>query len=243
MTDFDCDAFHDAMAELALGVLDGRERAAALGHVAVCPACRRELARMCEVADRLVELTPGAEPPAGFESRVLAVLRQGDDPDAPVPLVASGAQQGGARRPAAHHRRSRRARRGPVALAAAAVVAVALAVGGWAIGQETGGGPRVGGHAVVTADLRSGRSDLGEVIATTGPEPWMAMAVDTGLGSTAVECQAEGANGAPVDLGWFTLTNGSGYWSAPVARAALPLRAVRILDYEGRTVATATFPA
>ncbi|MEA2932255.1 MAG: hypothetical protein QOI56_1040 [Actinomycetota bacterium] len=61
-------------AELALGLLSGPERAAALSHLAACPACREQVDGLARIADRLLQLAPDAEPPAGFESRVLAAV-------------------------------------------------------------------------------------------------------------------------------------------------------------------------
>jgi hypothetical protein len=70
----DCDETRALAAELALGVADGRERAAALEHLNSCAECRRFLADLSEPADALLGLAPAREPPAGFESRVLARL-------------------------------------------------------------------------------------------------------------------------------------------------------------------------
>jgi hypothetical protein len=69
-----CAQVHDMAAELALGVLIGRERAAALAHLEGCKACREEVRRLRVVGGRLLELLPTAEPPAGFETRVLERL-------------------------------------------------------------------------------------------------------------------------------------------------------------------------
>ena len=60
--------------EVAVGVASGDERAAALEHVAACAQCRRDLDRLSETADALLLLAPERQPPAGFESRVLARL-------------------------------------------------------------------------------------------------------------------------------------------------------------------------
>jgi hypothetical protein len=43
MTELTCDESHQLIAELALGVLDGRERATVLGHVEHCSLCQTEL--------------------------------------------------------------------------------------------------------------------------------------------------------------------------------------------------------
>jgi hypothetical protein len=52
----------ELLPELALGIADGDDRAAALEHLSRCPDCQREL------------VGPEAEPPAGFESRVTEAL-------------------------------------------------------------------------------------------------------------------------------------------------------------------------
>ena len=67
----DCGIMRDALAELALGIADGQQRALALEHVAHCPDCRRELEQLTSVADELIALAPQHEPPRGFENRVL----------------------------------------------------------------------------------------------------------------------------------------------------------------------------
>jgi hypothetical protein len=70
-----CDRTRELAAELALGTLDGEQRAQALRHVAECPECRRVVEELTVVADELLMLAPEREPPAGFESRVLARLQ------------------------------------------------------------------------------------------------------------------------------------------------------------------------
>ena len=64
----------DAAPELALGILPGDERAAALAHLDECPGCRQQVSSLAGVTDQLLLLTPTAEPQAGFEQRVLASL-------------------------------------------------------------------------------------------------------------------------------------------------------------------------
>jgi hypothetical protein len=67
-----CAETRDLLPELAAGVAAGDERARALRHLSGCADCRRELDAMSAVADELLVLTPPVEPPAGFESAVLA---------------------------------------------------------------------------------------------------------------------------------------------------------------------------
>src|SRR5262249_21879204 len=101
-----CAEIRELAPELALGIVDGEQRARALEHLADCPDCRRRLEELSEVADELLLLAPHREPPVGFEERALAPLE-----------------------PAPKPRRRRRVRLvfAPVA-AAAAAVAVTLAI-------------------------------------------------------------------------------------------------------------------
>jgi hypothetical protein len=69
-----CAEARELFPELAAGVAAGDERARALGHLSGCAECRRELAGFAEVVDELLLLAPEHQPPAGFESSVLARL-------------------------------------------------------------------------------------------------------------------------------------------------------------------------
>jgi hypothetical protein len=72
--DMTCAELADVAAELALGVLTGRERAMAVAHLDTCGACREDVRQFMETGEALRELLPPVEPPAGFETRVLARL-------------------------------------------------------------------------------------------------------------------------------------------------------------------------
>ena len=75
-----CEEMRDLAPELALGLADGGERAEALRHLSDCSDCRRLVERLSGVADELVTIAPVREPPAGFESRVMARLAPGEAP-------------------------------------------------------------------------------------------------------------------------------------------------------------------
>jgi anti-sigma factor RsiW len=70
-----CEQTRGLASELALGIADGAERAAALEHLAGCAECRRAVAELSEVTDELLLRAPEHEPPPGFESRVLAQIQ------------------------------------------------------------------------------------------------------------------------------------------------------------------------
>ena len=134
-----CDEAREAAPELAAGTLPGDERAAVLAHVAECAGCQDEVARLAAAVDAAVlAMAPPADPPPGFESRVVAAV--------------SGA-------------RPTRRRLGP--LAAAAVVALVVGLGaGWWMGRAGSGDdaerPQVAalqakdgrpvGHAILAGD-------------------------------------------------------------------------------------------
>ena len=69
-----CDETRSVAAELALGVLDGEERARVLAHVRGCPACRAHLDELAIVAQEILTAAPVHEPPSGFDRRVLDAL-------------------------------------------------------------------------------------------------------------------------------------------------------------------------
>lgn len=182
-----CEETRQLVAELALGIADGEERARALRHLAACPDCRRELAELSEVADDLLLLAPEQEPPVDFESRVLARVQ-------PAP------------RPA---RRARRWRR-PLAVLAPAAVAAALAVT-ITLGA-TGDDRRLADHYRATlaaahgsyfeaAPLRAPAGmPAGVVYAYRGTPSWIFVAVDRPYRSTAYTVELAMTSGQRVPL-------------------------------------------
>ena len=57
-----CGRFRELAPEIALGLVAGHERAAALAHLQDCADCRHHTARLGAVHDRLRALIPPAEP-------------------------------------------------------------------------------------------------------------------------------------------------------------------------------------
>jgi hypothetical protein len=74
MRRIDCAELRDLAPELAIGNLCGDERAAAIAHLTECPSCQQVVNSFTTVTDRLLLVAPRAEPPAGFEQRVLAAI-------------------------------------------------------------------------------------------------------------------------------------------------------------------------
>lgn len=227
MGDMTCEELRDAGPELALGIADAETRARALAHLDRCPSCRRELRRLGEVVEALVGLAPPAEPPAGFESRVLAAV-------APPP----GA---GAARSASQPRR-RLVRAG-----AAACALVAAGTGGWLVAAATqpsrplSGAPGTG--AVLSADLVAGKVTVGQVVVSNGPDPWLSVALRTSVGADVVSCRVQEGAGRVVDIGTFRIPGGYGYWAVPIPRLGAGPHILEVVGPSGRVLATATLPA
>ena len=75
-----CEEMRELAPELALGIVEGKERGRALEHLANCPDCRARVEELAEVADELLLLAPHAEAPVGFESRVLGRVLPAPEP-------------------------------------------------------------------------------------------------------------------------------------------------------------------
>ncbi len=217
MTELTCEEFRQVSAELALGVADAREQAAALAHLEHCRGCRQEMGQLSDIADGLAALAPAAEPPAGFESRVLGGLNGAENPT-PRRLPA---------------------RRAIVWLAAAAALIVVVGSSGWVLGDQSHQ-PTTAVGRVVVAKLTGDRGQVGQVVIDSGPEPWMSMAVAISDGHTTVRCQVRTVSGQTTTVGTFTLWKGYGYWAAPIPALSSPIDSAQVVDAQGRVLASAS---
>jgi hypothetical protein len=163
-----CAEVQELAAELALDLLTGTERAAALAHLERCTACRSEVGSLTDVGEAVLSLAPEAEPSAGFEIRVLdriaaeRVARGAGSPaEAPPPVPPEVPAEAPAPVPLgdrAPRRSRRRVLAGVVgAAAAAAAVVVAVLVAG-------GGEPGTGTDDVETAQAAALRTGSGRVV-------------------------------------------------------------------------------
>jgi hypothetical protein len=91
-----CAEAQELAPEVALGIAPAEDRARLFWHVASCAACRTMLAELAAVTDSMLMLTAEQEPPAGFETRVLARIGEATPrprsgrPRRRVALVAAG---------------------------------------------------------------------------------------------------------------------------------------------------------
>ena len=76
MSELTCTQVRDASAEYALGILPAVDRADMARHLLGCDACRREVNELTQVGLDLLGLVPDAEPPLGFDRRVLAHVQR-----------------------------------------------------------------------------------------------------------------------------------------------------------------------
>jgi anti-sigma-K factor RskA len=221
-----CETVAELAPEVALGVADALERAAVLAHVEECPACRTDLAGLVGMADALAVLAPAAEPPPGFESRVLDQLGE-------APAARRRRRSATARVPGTPPMRRRLAVAGAVA-AAMAVLAVGIA------GLVAGGGGGGGGNpAVAAAYLTSGGRQVGQVVVTGGDRPLMW--VSDGSLSGTVRCDVVTASGRVVTVGSYTAYGTSRSWTVPLP-AGTQVRGAQLVE-DGRVVASAVLPS
>ncbi|GAB1332230.1 hypothetical protein [Streptomyces sennicomposti] len=85
-----CEKLREIGAELALGVLPGRARAAAVAHLEQCADCREQVRQLTWIGDRLIGLLPAGEPPVGFETRVARALTRAAEQQAAEPAARGG---------------------------------------------------------------------------------------------------------------------------------------------------------
>jgi anti-sigma-K factor RskA len=240
LNEMGCAEFADVAAELALGVLTGRERARALAHLDWCDTCRENVRQLTVTGEELVGLLPAIEPPAGFETRVMERLGLATPAPAPARHLSPARRVGrklvgwmgsaGAGRP-----------RRLLAAAAVAVAVIVAGLGGWDL------------HAATSTPLSSAtfltanHQTVGKIYFYDSGSQWLYMSVNIGPGSGAagngtVVCQVEGPDGHVITVGSFQLTGGYGYWGSPDPVTNGPLTGARLVTTTGAVLATATFP-
>jgi hypothetical protein len=229
MVELSCAGCTELVGEVALGVAGAEERAEVLAHVEHCAACRAELAAAADVGDALIELMPAVGAPKGLEARTLAALSRAA-PDAAPGVTAQPVRF--------RWRTGARGRRPGLILAvAAALGAIAIALGGWLVGQTTAPGPTTGAP-VAAASLVADHQAVGQVLVVAGDRPWISMAVSMGGGDETVECRVVGTGGVPRTVGTFHILDGYGYWAASLPYR-LTVHRAELVTPGGRVVASA----
>lgn len=246
--EMDCAGLAGVAAEVALGVLTGRERAQAIAHLDRCDACREDVRQLMATSEGLLSLLPAAEPPAGFETRVLDRLG----------LPAAAGREDDARAARSRHARPRRApgargahgARRLVAAAAVALAVIGAGAAGWGMGTATAsrqGSPAASqGPLTSAALLTASHQNVGQVFVYQGGQgqggqQWMYMSVDLPSGDGRVTCQVVAADGRVTTVGSFRLAGGYGSWGRAGSWGGGTVRAAHLLAADGTVLATATF--
>jgi hypothetical protein len=230
-----CDEYADNLAELALGILTGRERVATLAHVDSCAHCPEELEQLSRAADAVVRVAPEVDPTVGFEVRLFN--RMGVTETGPaIPTAPPG-------RLVTPLRWAARSPRW--ALAAAASIALLVGLGiGWSTGSSSGGpaaqayGPA--GAQVATGDLTANGSAVGAVLTYGGSKPWMIVTLADSWSDGKITCEVVTANGVTHKVGSFVAKDGYGAWGAPLHVAPQNVRKAEVVSSTGKVIATAT---
>ncbi len=215
MSELTCTGVREAAAEYALGILPPDERGPVAAHLLRCDECRAEVEEITRLGEDLLELIPAAEPPLGFDRKVLAVAAPQKSGPAPA--------------------RRRWFAGGAAALVAAAAV-VALVFG---VVAADGRSHRVPEQS---APLVAAGRVIGTVY-TEGNPRWLSMKVEGAGLSGTVTCDLVEADGAVIRLGSFDLVAGSGSWAAPEPAGTGSVIGARLVSADGRVLAVATFKA
>jgi hypothetical protein len=230
MAELSCRQCEELAEELALGVLSCHERADALAHLEGCSSCQDRVSALTATADRLVELLPPVEPPAGFEQRVINALVIPPPP---------------------------RPRRWQLPVAAG-LAAVALATSGWIAGRATHNqtpteaGPQTqtsndgqtGERTVLYAPLTTAeKHQVGQAYLYPGNPSWIYLSLDAPNTTTAgtINCEVVRRDGSTLPVGSFPLINGHGTWSGPAPIDRDTLASAKLINRNGHTLAKAHF--
>jgi hypothetical protein len=207
----ECAEAQELFPELAAGVAAGDERARALGHLSGCPACRREFAGTAEVVDELLWLVPEHDPPAGFESSVLARLT----PAAP-----------------------RRRRPHPRLLWAASIVAAGVLAAGtvwWqtADDRELASNYRhtltvAHGHDLSAAPLLARGAETGTVFAYQGSPSWIYVTFRSAPPQGGYDVRLLTTDGRRLALRPFTARPGGTAWGSTIL---VPIRQIQKIEF------------
>jgi hypothetical protein len=218
VAELSCDGCRELAPELALGLLGGDERAAALAHLQTCERCRDDVAALTGLHERIRVLVPPVEPPAGFETRVLARLAQAGQP------------------------RMRRQWGRRLALATAAVFAVGVAfVGGWVAGEATPATPAAPQvrPAVLAVALTAGDRPVGQLFIEPAEPSWIYLYVDAPSGAAHLKCEFLRRDGSSAATAMLTVRSGDAHWGGPSPAGTTD---VRLTDETGGFVGGARLP-
>ncbi|MGQ0804577.1 MAG: zf-HC2 domain-containing protein [Actinomycetota bacterium] len=213
-----CAEVRDLAPELALGVLGGAERAEALTHIDDCTPCRSVVGELTQAGELLPLLAREAEPPPGFEGRVLAAL-------------------GGGRR--------RGRLRGLAVVAAAAAAAAIVSVATVRVVDRGRDDARVVTESVVSEVnsapmVGAGGATVGWAFASDGRPAAVGISVGYLLPPGSYAIEAVSAEGAKLTLGTMQVTDGRGVWTGTTKASHDGLAVISLVDAAGQEVCQAS---
>lgn len=235
--DAECAEIRDLIPEIAAGVAAGDERARALAHLGDCQECRRELADTADLVDEILTLAPAEEPPAGFESRVMARLA----PEARQRRRSAG-------RWLVNGTSRRTTRVVSWVAATAAVAAIAAGAVWWRTAQdrELAASYRhtlavAHGHGLSAAPLMSAvGAEAGTVFAYQGEPSWLYVTFRTTLPTGHYDACLVTKDGRRYQLRPLDADASSIAWGSTIR---VPVRDISTIEFDrsGATVMTARF--
>ena len=240
MGELSCQGCREVAAEMALGVLEARNRAEVLTHLARCTGCQETVAAMAVTADKLLDLLPECDPPPGFGDRVFAMINK-CSPRNGEPVKGSS-------------------RAVPVA---ALVLVGALMTGvGWFLGDVTdGAAPAVVAASqqrvrpmadMLVAPLLSDGREVGRTYMNPRNPSWLFVSVfdDGALGgrpypvgaNSTVNCELVRLDGSKIVLGSFPIRDGHAVWVTDTSVDPGSVEGTRLTTSGGDTIASGNFP-
>lgn len=219
MSALTCDELRDLAPELALDLLAGAERAEALVHIEGCGSCRAIVRDLSDAAEVLPLAAPEAEPPPGFEARVLGAL-------------------GGGQR--------RAWRRWAAAVAATAAAAAIVSIVAVRIVDRGRDDAPVVASDVAVSDVWSAPMvsddgmDVGWAFVSDGRPAAVSLWISYAIPEGEYTVEATRGDGTTLELGTLAVGDGRGTWAgtAPTARGDVVVVSLR--DANGEVVCAAT---
>jgi hypothetical protein len=219
MSAFACAEVRELAPEIAVNIVGGPERAEALDHMSECGPCRAYVAELAEAADALTLLAAEAEPPPGFERRVLAAIGSG-------------------------RRRSWR-RLALVAASVAAATAIVSVVGVRLVEGGDDSRPVVAPAASKSVETVTMRSDagieVGSVHVSDGHPSVVVVTVDYGIGDGAYNVAISSPQHADEVVGTIRVEGGRGSWGGTTRLP--PEGTISVVGGGGEPLCSASLPS